>query len=115
MQIKKSKNLRGSSNNLLNVLLQSNGDNDGNFNVTLELDNAKIGSFLKSMRLIKLMTLMDIQNATKISYQQIKKYEENKSRISINNLASILEALGLYSSLQITTETFKENTKNDKK
>ncbi len=92
------------ANNLLNVLLQTNGSDDGDFDINLDLDNKKIGSFLKSMRLIKLMTLMDIQNITKISYQQIKKYEENKSRISINNLQLILSALGLSCTLNITNK-----------
>jgi hypothetical protein len=97
------------ANNLLNVLLQTSDNEQGNFEINLDLDNKKIGSFLKSMRLIKLMTLMDIQNTTNISYQQIKKYEENKSRISVNNLELILGALGLSCTLHITNNQSSED------
>ncbi len=68
------------------------------------LDNKKIGSLLKSIRLIKSMTLIDIQNITGISYQQIKKYEDNKSKISIESLKVVLQALGLSAELVIQSK-----------
>ncbi len=79
-------------------------DNDLEYqdiNLTTILDNKKIGSFLKSIRLIKSMTLLDIEAITGISYQQVKKYEDNKSRISILSLNTLMDALGLKAELVI--------------
>ena len=79
-----------------------------NIYLTSMLDNKKVGSLLKSIRLIKSMTLVDIEGITGISYQQIKKYEDNKSRISITNLRRVIEALGLKAELVITSTPAKK-------
>ena len=75
-----------------------------NINLTTILDNKKIGSLLKSIRLIKAMTLIDIEAITGISYQQIKKYEDSKSKISIESLKVVLQALGLSAELVIQSK-----------
>ncbi len=86
----------------------SEEENDNNIYLTTFLDNKKVGNLLKSIRLIKSMTLVDIEAITGISYQQIKKYEDNKSRISIANLKMVLEALDLKAELVISSISFKE-------
>jgi hypothetical protein len=83
-------------------------EEEQNIYLTSILDNKKIGSLLKSIRLIKSMTLVDIETITGISYQQIKKYEDNKSRISITNLKRVIEALGLKAELIITSAPAKK-------
>ncbi len=89
----------------------SQDDDYQNIYLTAMLDNKKVGSLLKSIRLIKSMTLVDIETITGISYQQIKKYEDNKSRISIANLNRVITALGLKAELVIVSNPIKKDAK----
>jgi len=92
---------------MLNQNTQEEGENEGIY-LTTFLDNKRVGSLLKSIRLIKSMTLVDMETITGISYQQIKKYEDNKSRISIANLKRVLEALDLKAELVISSASTQE-------
>jgi hypothetical protein len=92
---------------MLNQNTQEEGENEGIY-LTTFLDNKRVGSLLKSIRLIKSMTLVDMETITGISYQQIKKYEDNKSRISIANLKMVLDALDLKAELVISSASTQE-------
>jgi transcriptional regulator with XRE-family HTH domain len=67
-----------------------------------DLDNATIAKAMKGLRLILEKALKDIENQTGISYQQVRKYEMNKSKINIDALTKIFDALGYSLSLTIT-------------
>lgn len=67
-----------------------------------DLDNATIAKTIKILRLISEKNLADIGNQLGISYQQVSKYEMNKSKINIDKLIKIFNALGYSLSLTIT-------------
>jgi transcriptional regulator with XRE-family HTH domain len=67
-----------------------------------KLNSETFGQYIKNLRILQCKTLTDVGKAAKVSYQQVKKYENNKTAISIKNANKIVKALGFEMEILLT-------------
>jgi hypothetical protein len=93
-----------------NSTTQKINDNIANLIIgePLNLNSVEVVAYIYQLRALQEKSLAEMERRTDLSYQSIRKYEQGKSKFTLEALALILQSLGLEASI-----TLRKKPKNE--
>ena len=76
-----------------------------NKDITFNANGAETAQTIKILRALSGKALLNLEEITEISYQQIRKYETNKTKMNIDKLKKIFDALGYNLTLTVSKKS----------